>query len=972
MEIRDLVKGALIAGAAIGAGNSLLHSEFVDIEAELIGLYASSVAWGDFNGNGRLDLAVSGWTAYDGVKHTKIYRNNGDGTFTDIDAGLTGVSSGALAWGDFNGNGLLDLAVSGLSDSGRITKIYRNNGNGTFTDINAGLPGVIGSIVWGDFNNNGLLDLAISGATGTSSSERITRIYRNNGDETFTDINAGLTGLSSWSVVAWGDFNGNGLLDLAISGFYTEGATHNITKIYRNNGDGSFTGVESGLPQVRGSVAWGDFNNNGKLDLAVSYSSETKIYTNKGDGTFSDMGISLIGSTTAHNLLSVGDFNNNGYLDIIARNKIYRNNGDGTFTDIGVDLPAVHAGSVAWGDFNNNGKLDLAISGEYGGGRYIRIYRNDTIVEDDMNTPEAVMPTWGTTIATTPAEGVKIRWPFISGHSYEISMGSSYGLSDIMTRRVPQINGSYSFGAIPGGRQFQIFCPNQDGTYYYRVRTVDTKFVRSGWGSENSIRIIYKPTELVVSNVGPNVYVHWEDNSVVASKYSIYRSREKEGYEYQKIAELGGNAESYVDEVLENDRYYYRIGVYDTVSGQEFFTDGVLLDLQFERPEIKEAVVRQVPAEVEFSWNEITDCNGYIIQRSSDGNVWQTLATNETTSETNYSDTPSVAKWYYRVGAIYGEYVAYGSVLIADLNNPTQDIDEIRNLKLTAYSDRMFLQWEDYSIREDGFRVRRSEDGASFSNIVVLPENTLSYLDEELESHKWYWYKVEMVEMGSIATNISGENETNIVTNYNVLSTSSLESNFTGNVKMQVTSLRFNGNRDDIGVEFEVFDADGDNLKGVRLYYRVGNSDWISGTIEGDDSFLPKTSYSIVWKSKEDLLYNGKVTVRLEVFDGFEWSYSGEYELIIRNGASGDIEYATIPDIAGSGDIFRVTDMVSGSVVSLYDIRGKLVRHLEVGDDGVFSWNMTNEGGMRVPVGYYVMIIEADGKRRRKVIFVVQ
>jgi len=229
-----------------------------------------------------------------------------------------------------------------------------------------------------------------------------------------------------------------------------------------------------------------------------------------------------------------------------------------------------------------------------------------------------------------------------------------------------------------------------------------------------------------------------------------------------------------------------------------------------------------------------------------------------------------------------------------------------------------------------------------------------------------------MVEMGSIATNISGENETNIVTNYNVLSTSSLESNFTGNVKMQVTSLRFNGNRDDIGVEFEVFDADGDNLKGVRLYYRVGNSDWISGTIEGDDSFLPKTSYSIVWKSKEDLLYNGKVTVRLEVFDGFEWSYSGEYELIIRNGASGDIEYATIPDIAGSGDIFRVTDMVSGSVVSLYDIRGKLVRHLEVGDDGVFSWNMTNEGGMRVPVGYYVMIIEADGKRRRKVIFVVQ
>ncbi|MDY0150795.1 MAG: VCBS repeat-containing protein, partial [Candidatus Cloacimonas sp.] len=111
-------------------------------------------------------------------------------TFTDINAGLQGVSSSSVAWGDYDNDGDLDILVIGYSGSDYISKVYCNNGNSSFTDINAGLMGTNGSASWGDFDNDGDLDILLAGFN--FNGVRISKIYRNNGNNSFSDINANL------------------------------------------------------------------------------------------------------------------------------------------------------------------------------------------------------------------------------------------------------------------------------------------------------------------------------------------------------------------------------------------------------------------------------------------------------------------------------------------------------------------------------------------------------------------------------------------------------------------------------------------------------------------------------------------------------------------------------------------------------------------------------------------------------------
>jgi len=202
-------------------------------------------AWGDYNNDGYLDFVLNG----------KLYRNNGNGTFTDMSAsaGLTAITNGtgAAAWGDFDGDGWLDLALSGNTGSGYITRIYKNNGNGTFTDINAGLPGLYySSAAWGDYDNDGRPDLLLAGTDGVNN---ITRIYRNNGDTTFSDSGISLPGVTQGQA-AWGDYNNDGKLDVVVHG--TDASSVKITQIYRNNGDNTFTDITAGLAGDNwGSVA---------------------------------------------------------------------------------------------------------------------------------------------------------------------------------------------------------------------------------------------------------------------------------------------------------------------------------------------------------------------------------------------------------------------------------------------------------------------------------------------------------------------------------------------------------------------------------------------------------------------------------------------------------------------------------------------------------------------------------------------
>ena len=251
---------------------------FADIGAGLPGTYNSALAWGDFDGDGDLDLALSGDDS-NGGRIARVYRNTA-GTFADIGAGLPEANQSALAWGDFDGDGDLDLALSG----GRITRVYRNTA-GTFADIGAGLPGVsAGALAWGDYDNDGDLDLAVSGdLNGGIGGDRITRVYRNTAGA-FADAGVGLPGTDRGALV-WGDYDNDGDLDLAVSG---DTGGDRITRVYRNTA-GAFTDAAVGLPgAVNSALAWGDFDGDGDLDLVLSGNGDasvnkiTRVYRSAG------------------------------------------------------------------------------------------------------------------------------------------------------------------------------------------------------------------------------------------------------------------------------------------------------------------------------------------------------------------------------------------------------------------------------------------------------------------------------------------------------------------------------------------------------------------------------------------------------------------------------------------------------------------------------------------------------------------
>ena len=236
------------------------------------------VAWGDHDNDGLLDILLTGNVSLQPYRVTEVWRNAGSDQFANVHAGLPPVDFGSVAWGDYDNDGRLDILVTGFQPSvGWVSQVWRNTGSG-FTNINAGLPGVErGSVAWGDYDNDGQLDILLTGATNSTISSSligmISQVWRNTGSG-FTNINAGLPGLY-YSSVAWGDYDNDGLLDILLTGATNPSTPIGMTcQVWRNTGSG-FTNINAGLPGVLwGSAAWGDYNNDGRLDILLTGGSE--------------------------------------------------------------------------------------------------------------------------------------------------------------------------------------------------------------------------------------------------------------------------------------------------------------------------------------------------------------------------------------------------------------------------------------------------------------------------------------------------------------------------------------------------------------------------------------------------------------------------------------------------------------------------------------------------------------------------
>ena len=135
------------------------------------------MAWGDYDNDGLLDILLTGWDSSSNAV-AKVYHNDGSDTFHDIGAGLTGVGDSSVAWGDYDGDGRLDILLTGWNGSG-IAKVYHNDGDGTFPEVSVGLvQGVgAGSVGWGDYDNDGRLDVLLTGWDGSGAA--IAEVFRN-------------------------------------------------------------------------------------------------------------------------------------------------------------------------------------------------------------------------------------------------------------------------------------------------------------------------------------------------------------------------------------------------------------------------------------------------------------------------------------------------------------------------------------------------------------------------------------------------------------------------------------------------------------------------------------------------------------------------------------------------------------------------------------------------------------------------
>jgi hypothetical protein len=264
--------------------------------------------------------------------------------------------SGASVEGDFNNDGLPDLAVADQNSDGYLIDTYLGKGDGTFNPafLNHSVAPVA-AIVTGDFKGHGKVGAVVLDGAGSAL------IFPNFGNGIFIQKQVFRFTLGTGAAVT-GDFNGDGKLDLVTTGYAATG--YFPASIFLGNGDGT-VGSRSELPvgcsgSPCGAFAVGDFNGDGKLDLALSDGSAVRVLLGNGDGTFQ----APVKYPCAGGSAAVADVNGDGKLDIITNGvSVLLGNGDGTFRNAGgVSVPSNNTSPPVLGDFNGDGKLDVAIT----------------------------------------------------------------------------------------------------------------------------------------------------------------------------------------------------------------------------------------------------------------------------------------------------------------------------------------------------------------------------------------------------------------------------------------------------------------------------------------------------------------------------------------------------------------------------------------------------------------------------------
>ncbi len=359
-----------------------------------MGVHAQQAIFDDAGRNAGLAVAGGSWGAtvrdFDGDQHEDlmvtrlsqsnlVHRNLGNGLFQEI-GGLSGLSldgrSGMPLCGDIDNDGDADVFIASL---GQPNFLFRNTGSSFFENITllagVGDASMAEAAGFFDYDLDGQIDLFVFNRGADNL------LYRNLGGGQFAyEPGAGIFGRSNAMGLSLTDFDGDGLQDI-----YLVYDGRQVNNLYRNNGDGSFTDVaaQAGIAlRAEGMApAFGDYNNDGLLDVYITNLDANNLFQNNGDGTFTDVTDTAgVGDRGMGWGLTWLDYDNDGWLDLYVVNAsgynsppdpnvLYRNNQDGTFSITNADDPSnslLSGFAVACADFNRDGFLDLFVTNQGG------------------------------------------------------------------------------------------------------------------------------------------------------------------------------------------------------------------------------------------------------------------------------------------------------------------------------------------------------------------------------------------------------------------------------------------------------------------------------------------------------------------------------------------------------------------------------------------------------------------------------
>jgi hypothetical protein len=569
--IQTIDQGCRASTFATGTFTTL-DGIFTEGQALTDGMTFGAVEFFDIENDGDLDLILMG-RPFPSIAWVLI---NDNGTYVRSEtAYFWPRAEGNVACGDINNDGYTDVVITGVNTYGdQGTDVFLNRQQGTQLDFKQRLQGVsYGFIDLGDVNNDGDLDLVLAGYD-KNTGEYPFELYENDGSGNFspTSFLESITPSASGKAMTplshpdgvFGDYDGDGDLDIVLTG-YSGSMQQYLSYILENNGYGSFRVSDIDLPgNPSSAVTWCDFNNDGRLDIAIAHASGIDIYKNNDNASYSLLCERLpnnIGYFCGYSDLRCGDYNNDGHSDLLSCGT----NGIRVFQYVGghtgfIEVWNLPVGDImgspnnvnaAWGEVNGDGALDLVALHTVLGPGTTNIYLNNSTMKN--NPPGALY------VTETDFDDLEIKFTFsfprdikehngvisqINDVSANLRVGSSPGLADVMSPMANSegkrsITGHGNAGLLGNSLQrnnwklnlSQLSGLDPDVDLYYAVQAVDAGFLGSGFSNEKMLELSGEITDVidVPFDQGGKVIIHWDASDLdrdaaSLTYYSIWRA----------------------------------------------------------------------------------------------------------------------------------------------------------------------------------------------------------------------------------------------------------------------------------------------------------------------------------------------------------------------------------------------------------------------------------------------------------------